>query len=267
MLISSTPGGPPLAEVPKHRISVCWRNGCRDVFQIQFAGPSIFVHFPYQPDSPGVVSRRELPPGVTHTFDVTEAALAMTRKIKYSHPSDGRAHFSQDGKIFTEIRNQAQSLDSSVGHFFSIDIAGIEHFRQCKGSLPKETVNAQFVFPGDQPVDPVHFAGFWYRTGSGLRPTGLTNPVLIDRGTGSPDPALAIAPAPDSPLSGGVLAIFARPNTSGMQLKSGDFYILFTGGFGANLADIQSPSSFLALQYPVQDISHLPSIDFDQLSG
>jgi hypothetical protein len=80
MRITSTPGGPPIAETAKHRIGIRWRFGCRDIFQIQFSGSSIFIHFPYQPNTPGVVSRRELPPGHTHTFEVTDTASAMTEE-------------------------------------------------------------------------------------------------------------------------------------------------------------------------------------------
>ena len=215
----------------------------------------------------GVVSRRELPPGNTHTFEVTDTANAMTRRVKYSHPVDGRAHFSQDGQIRTTVRNQAMRLDISVGHFFSLDVAGVELFRTCKNTVSSRTAAAQFSFPNDQPVDPLHFAGFWLKNDTGRRPTGLTNPVFVDQGTGQPSPALAIAPPPDSPLKGGVLAIFARAAPSSMEISPGNFYLLFTGGFAPNLSDANATSSFLAMQYPVEDISNLPIIDYHPESG
>jgi hypothetical protein len=261
MIMRSSLRGPPVAETSKHRIGIRWRQGCRDIFQIQFSGSSIFIHFPYQPDAVGVVSRRELPPGVSHTFEVTHAAKAMTRRVKYSHPIDGHTHFSQDGQVRTSIWNQAGRLDASIGHFFSLDIAGIASFRKCKDGLSSKTVASQFSFNSDQPVDPLHFAGFWLRGEPGRRPTGLRNPVLVDQGTGQRFPAMAIAPPQDSPLSGGVLAILARANPKSIKLGE-NFYILFTGGFAPGLSDINTDSSFLSLQYPVEDISGLPSIDY-----
>ena len=261
MVISSGPGGPPVAETSNHRVGIRWRQGCRDIFQIQFSGSSIFIHFPYQPDAVGVVSRRELPPGPNHTFEVTDTAKAMTRRVKYSHPIDGRAHFSQDGQVRTAIWNQVQRLDTSIGHFFSLDIAGVRSFRKCKEGTSTRTAASQFSFDSDRPIDPIHFAGFWLRNSSGRRPTGLRNPVLVDQGTGQRDPALAIAPPPDSPLIGGVLAIFARANPDSMGLGDNS-YILFTGGFSSDLGDPNTASSFLSLHYPVEDSSGLPSIDY-----
>ena len=267
MLITSSPGGPPIVETAKHRIGIRWLNGCRDLFQIQFHESSIFIHFPYQPDRPGVISRRELPPGTTHTFEVTDTADATTKRVKYSHPIDGHAHFSQDGQIRTTVRNQADRLDRSIGHFFSIEFGGITLFRNCKSRLSPDTAAAQFSFNSDAPVDPLHCAGYWLRGNPGKRPIGLTNPVLIDQGTGQPSPAMAIAPPSDSPLSGGVLAIFARPAASGIKVDPGDFILMFTGGFEENLADANAKSSFLAMQYPIKDIADLPIVDYERPVG
>lgn len=96
----------------------------------------IFVHFCYQPD-------------------------ATTRKVKYDHPVDGQAHFSQDGRIVTSIRNQAERLDGSTGHIFSLDIAGIRLFRKCTKRTTARTASAQITF-SLEPFDPLHVAGFWF---------------------------------------------------------------------------------------------------------
>lgn len=264
MLITSTPGGPPIVETAKHRIGISWLGGCKDLFQVQFHESSIFIHFPYQPDRPGAISRRQLPPGNTHTFDVVDTGHATTKKIKYSHPIDGRAHFSQDGQIRTTVRNQAACLNRSAGHFFSIEFGGIKQFRNCKSRLSSNTAAVQFSFSSNAPVDPLHCAGFWFKGEPGIRPTGLTNPVLIDQKTGPPTPAIAIAPPSNSPLSGGIIAISARSAANGVEVDPDDFLLMFTGGFEENLADATAKSSFLAMQYPIKDITKLPIIDYEQ---
>lgn len=93
MLLTAMPG-PPIAQASHHRIGVSWQDECRDLFQVQFHRSGIFVHFCYQPDTPGIMNRVELQPGRTHTFEVTHSADATTRKVKYDHPVDGKAHFS-----------------------------------------------------------------------------------------------------------------------------------------------------------------------------
>jgi hypothetical protein len=186
----------------------------------------------------------------------------MTKKVKYSHPLDGRAHFSQDGQIRTTVWNHAQRLDSTIGHFFSLDIAGASQFRNSKSSPSTNTASCQFSFDTDAPVDPVHFAGYWLRGPSSYRPTELMNPFILRRNDGQFIPTLVIAPPSGSPLQGGLLAISARTGFDSMKIQDGRYYLIFTGGFAENLSDENEVSSFLALQYPVEDVSALPSVDY-----
>ena len=58
-----------------------------------------------------------------------------TQKVKYTHHPDGEANFSEDGKIYTEIRSSACPFVDMEGHFFymhdSLDyyIGEVESFR------------------------------------------------------------------------------------------------------------------------------------------
>lgn len=259
MLLTPMPG-PPIVEATRHRIGVQWLNECHDLFQVQFQGSRIFIHFPYQPDAPGILRRVELPPGSTHTFDVTDTAHGTTRKIKYSHPIDGRAHFSQDDQILTTIRNQAVPLDRSVGHLFSIDIAGISLFRKCSNRVTPGTAAIQFAYNGEQAPDPLHCAGFWFKLEEG-NPEGMTNPVIVDFESG-PQRGVAIAPPGNSPLRGWVLVIFPRNAAERLAVDPSEFRLIFVGGFAADLHDTDVSSSFLAMQYPAEDISALRLVDY-----
>lgn len=265
MLVTSTSGGPPVQELPNHRISINWRSGCRDLFQIQFAKQGIFIHFRYQPDAPGFLARAEVPPGRSHTVNFGPVAHATTHKVKYSHPLDGRAHFSQTGKLVTRIWNQAEPLNSSIGHFFSLEIAGIGRFRKCAESKKIGLNGVRFSFDSDAPTDPVHFHGYWLKTETGDFPAGLGNPLTLDLADG-PKRAIAIAPPPSSPLYGGMVAIFTRSGPADMAVGEDDFRLMFTGGFANDLADRNVSSSFLAMQYPAGDISTMPLDDFVQES-
>ncbi|MGO9294314.1 MAG: hypothetical protein ACLP52_10650 [Streptosporangiaceae bacterium] len=259
MLLTAAPG-PPIAQASHHRIGVSWQDECRDLFQVQFHRSGIFVHFCYQPDAPGIMNRIELQPGRTHTFEVTHSADATTRKVKYDHPVDGQAHFSQDGRIVTSVRNQAERLEGSTGHIFSLDIAGIRLFRKCTTRTTARTASAQITF-SLEPFDPLHVAGFWFVLQPGSTAGDITNPVMVDLGTGRQQ-GLATAPPPGSQLDGGILVLFPRRATADLAVGPGEFRLIFTGGFAHGLADPSIASSFLALQYPLADISSLRLADF-----
>jgi hypothetical protein len=258
VLVTSTPGGPPIEESPLHRIGTRWKGECRDLFQVQFHKEMLFISFPYQPDEPGLVARVELPPGTSHTFELTDTADATTQRVKYSHPIDGNAHFSQTGKARTTVYNQACRLDGSVGHFFSIDISGITMFRKCRSKVP----SVQFTFDSANPVDPLHCAGYWLQLSTDIRLGTVGNPIYMDP-DGRSTQALAIAPPIGSPLSGWILAISARRGPAALIVEPGQFRLGFVGGFAANLNNISESSSFLAMQYPPGgDISELRLIDY-----
>lgn len=202
-----------------------------------------------------------MPPGDSHTFITTDTADGTTRRVKYSHPIDGRAHFSQDGQIITTIRNQADRLDQSAGHFFSVDIAGISLFRRCSNKTSKGTSMTAFSFGEGDPPDPLHCAGYWIKLNA-TNITGITQLVTAEMTDGSKQTGIVVAPPRSSPMYSGFLVIFPRPASDGLAVERGTFRLFFTGGFGANLHDVNSSSSFLAMQYPAGDISELPLVDY-----
>ena len=97
-------------------------------FQILF-GPdkSLYVNFPYFAHRKGIVAAATIPANckVMSQVDLKINGKIASHFVKYSHHPDGRAHFSQDGKIRTEIKRQ--SLDQQNGHIFSV-IKGIQAF-------------------------------------------------------------------------------------------------------------------------------------------
>ena len=54
--------------------------------------------------------------------------------VKYSHHPDGRAHFSQDGRVRTEIKKQSVPLDNVEGHLFSLHVQGLHGFEAAQES-------------------------------------------------------------------------------------------------------------------------------------
>jgi hypothetical protein len=108
------------------------------VFQIQFAkrDGSIFVSFPYFEGRTGVVSLVHWPATDTPSTLVSlePGGKVASHLVKYSHHPDGRAHFSQDGRVRTDVKKQAVPLDEIEGHLFSLHIQGIHGFEPAQES-------------------------------------------------------------------------------------------------------------------------------------
>jgi hypothetical protein len=262
MLISSAPGGPPIEEARLHRIGVCWHDECRDLFQVIFHKEAIFIEFPYQPDEPGLIARVEVPRGNTHTVELKQTGYGTTHSQKYSHPMDGNAHLSKDGKSVTTVYNQGSRLDLSAGHFFSAFFSGFSFYRRCNNKPPSE----QFVFDSADPVDPLYCAGYWLRLDGNVRASSIRNPIVIKPGDGGNNfQALAVAPPRGTRSDGWILAISARRGPDALLAEPGNFRLGFIGGFASNLGNPSEPSSFLAMQYPPGgDISDLHFTDYSR---
>jgi hypothetical protein len=103
------------------------------LFQIVCANDgSIFVPFPYYSCSSAQLTERTLEGGLKYPSDVNVSGPLTTHHVKYTHHLDGEAHFSQDGKILTKIRRQANSLGVYQGHLFTIQLQGLSDFEQVK---------------------------------------------------------------------------------------------------------------------------------------
>lgn len=250
----------PIHRREHHIITFAWKKGHVKLFRVQFTGSSIFVNFPYQPDALGLHARCTVGPGGQATIDVTDEGRKTTKKIKYSHPSDGGCHFSQDGQIVTAIRNQGPRLDDGAAHLFTVDIQGAARFVPFVRPKRGEAY-ATFADQVDEPPERIHIVGRWMPLDSDEIDRN-TNPLEVEVPVsgGYRGVFIACAPPPGSPFDGHVLLLEVHsvaPATQGV-----DFLLLFMGGFGADLADPTTPSDFLFLQYPTADVEGLESADF-----
>ena len=93
---------------------------------------SIFITFPYFSRSEGIVSLVTVPPNLKGpvNLSVLEGGKATSHLVKYSYHPDGKAQFSQDGKIYTQIRKQCPSINEIEGPFFTARIQGLSFYEQ-----------------------------------------------------------------------------------------------------------------------------------------
>jgi hypothetical protein len=107
---------------------------------------SLFVNFPYFKHRAGIVAAATIPGNrqTSSQVNLQVGGRIASHLLKYSYHPDGRAHFSQDGKVRTEIKRQSVALDKQWGHIFTVMIQGLEGFDKVDsskdtGSSPKRT--------------------------------------------------------------------------------------------------------------------------------
>jgi hypothetical protein len=93
---------------------------------------SLFVGFPYFAHSSGILS-----PVTIEKWQHTNVKISLghvglgkctSHLVKYAHHPNGKAHFSQTGKILTRIRRQSVPLKSVRGHIFTAYAQGLHDF-------------------------------------------------------------------------------------------------------------------------------------------
>ena len=122
-------------------------------FQVVFhEDGSFFISFPYFRHRTGLLSISTIPANGSRESQVNleEGGKVTSHLVKYSHHVDGRAHFSQDGKIFTAIKRQSIALDKQHGHIFSLLIQGLTALNPAGDEL-QSTKRAAIEFAMETP--------------------------------------------------------------------------------------------------------------------
>lgn len=123
------------------------------ILQIMFGKDgSLYVNFPYFKHKEGLTSLVRVPANITYPTDVelNPGGKATTHLVKYSHHPDGRAHFSQDGRVLSTVRKQSVPLTEADEHLFTIKLQGLDEFETVKPtetknrSTKRKTVNLRF---------------------------------------------------------------------------------------------------------------------------
>jgi hypothetical protein len=239
-------------------------------FQIVFGEDgSLFITFPYFRHRTGILSASAIPATGTRQSQVNleQGGKVTSHLVKYSHHTDGRAHFSQSGKIITAIKRQSIALDRQHGHIFSLIIQGLHaldvaHAVKDAGTSPKRGV-VDFQI---EPSEAIKFVGRWFDV-TKMRlnnPTPTIGPTLL---TLDPDSVQRNACLFASPLANAkhVLAVTCeRVPKLGPQPEMFMFY----GGFDPAeiMTDPTKEAGFLAFLYPLSEADkireRLGSVDY-----
>jgi hypothetical protein len=236
-------------------------------FQIVFhKDGSFFVSFPYFRHRTGLLSISSIQATGTRESHVNleHGGKVTSHLVKYSHHVSGRAHFSQDGKIFTTIKRQSIALDKQHGHIFSLLIQGLTALDAATDEL-QSTKRASIEFAMDPPPA-IKFVGRWLDVNA-MRfsnPTPTIGPVVpgLDPDGNRTDQIFTASPYANARH---VLAISCISiNALGPEPE----VFMFYGGFSPPeiMTDPARQAGFLAFLYPIGEPEELRqrlgSVDF-----
>jgi hypothetical protein len=182
--------------------------------------------------------------------------------VKYSHHPDGRAHFSQDGKVFTQIKRQSVALDQQWGHIFTVQLQGIEGFdaaddKKYFGASPKRTA-LTFDLPEESTTQTIKLVGRWFDISAlpfgGQRPSVIGPLVPAQDSQGKQQNGFLVASPYDNARH--VLLLTCEPIP---KVSSEPESLLFYGGFSPRtvMDNTSQEAGFLAFMYPVAEAENL----------
>jgi hypothetical protein len=236
----------------------------KKVLQIIFGRDgSLFVNFPYFGHRTGILAAAKIPGNGQRTSEVNfqVGGKIASHLVKYAHHPDGRAHFSQDGKIRTAIKRQSIALDRQQGHIFSVLFQGLDAFDAANdakdsGVSAKRTV-LTFELPMSADRDAMKIVGRW-SLASALtfqEPASSIGPIVPTR---DPEGQIrnAFLLASRNEHAEHVLLVTCELIPA---LNSEPHALVFYGGFDARemMDDTTREAGFLGLIYPAADAEAL----------
>jgi hypothetical protein len=258
-------------------IAVESRSKLYKVMQIHFGKKdgSLYVSFPYYKHRDGLVSLVKCPPNMEQPADVemNPGGKATTHLVKYSHHPDGRAHFSQDGRVRTIVQKQSVPLAQTNGHIFTVKIQGITEFeegRRDDESRPV-TMKRKSVYFNFGKIHPeaIKIVGRWYTKADFMK--RLVRPAPAPFFTFTTEKGITskgVLLASPFPVRGEECVMALTCEALPPLDKQRPTSITFLGGFDRPgvIDDVTKETSFLSFTYPVTDIEGLEreigSIDF-----
>ncbi|HAR94359.1 MAG TPA: hypothetical protein DCR97_00100 [Deltaproteobacteria bacterium] len=250
------------------------------IFQIHFkkSDGTIIIDFPYYKQCSGLLCKATLSDKVQYPskIDFTEGGKVTSQLVKFSYHPDGNVHFSQDRKIFTQIRKRTVPLKGAYGHFFTVQINGPQDFKiHPRGSKetfrPAKRRHLVFELP-DGFNDSLKFLGHYLHISEVAKNMVSVGKsawyIFINESTGERYPGFIIGPPLDSPFPDKVLLI--RLVMIPIMTADNSSCLTFVGGFDAHeiVTDPTKTTTFLGLLYPTEDFNvmkkRIGTVDFSQ---
>jgi hypothetical protein len=188
--------------------------------------------------------------------NLEDGGKVTSHLVKYSHHPDGRAHFSQTGKIFTAIKRQSIALETQDGHMFTLLLQGLDGLEQASSTQAINSAKRTVIDFDMQPSEASKFVARWFDV-SAMRfssPTPTIGPVVV---TLDPDGVRRTAILVASPHANAKHAL-ALSCMEIPRLGPASEVFMFYGGFDPRetMKDTNKEVGFLAFIYPVPEAEH-----------
>ena len=230
---------------------------------------SVFVMFPSFKENEGLVGKITLAAEANNTtFSLAKYGKITSHRVKYSHHPDGRAHFSQDGLVRTEIKKQSVSLAREQLHMFTVLAEGLGGF-----DAPRSSDNTpKLVFPVYGGPPGVKLVASWCDL-KNIHGTDSLSPgageIMIRFPSGQSKASWLVGPPRGNPYDRFGLLITPEEMSSEISSQSSHVgpCLSFLGGFDSRhiALDHSKDTSFLIMKYPCTSPEELrgsiPSID------
>lgn len=228
--------------------------------QIQFRrNGSLFVQFPYFSESAGILAdvRFAVSSEGASVMRLEDTGRATTHLVKYHHPPDGNAHFSQDDKIVSTIRRKSFPL-TNPGLLWELHAFGLYGFEAAsKQRVRKDRAYIPAVFTDGLP-DRLVLSGDW-RLRATVEETLIDGPgptVTIPGRRNASIKATLLGPPAGFSLDSYVLALNMGipPPVESVDRPT----MIFMGGWDSPAAANTNPGTgCLSFMYPVLDAEEL----------
>ena len=233
-------------------------SALRRIAKVSFSSDgSIYIFFPGFVKTEGIVCRAKISAGqnAETSLDLTENGHVTAHLVKYAHHPDGEAHFSQDGKVKTEVRRKSVPLSEQRGHLFSIQVQNIDSFRL----LPTPR-KEQLTLELPENTRSLKITGWRYHLSDLKSPKGHIStglPKGIQTLKGVPRVGLFVAPPEGEPFDDIVLFLAVEETQWLSEDKAP--HLIFVGGFDPTSIAINHSvdTEFLAFAYPCSDFNQL----------
>jgi hypothetical protein len=243
-----------------HTVTITCKGVRYKLFKIFFGRRGdIYINFPYYKNPNGLVGQAILKPEATTVTLDPDCSKVTSHLVKFAHHIDGETHFSQDGKVRTEIRKKALPLDKLDGHLFTVALQGVEGFEKAdivkydhKFSTKKCVVNFDVNI---LEFEALKFVAMWNPFDSVVSAISKDNkekrigPKFVRKSKdGTLFQGFMISPEPRNPFNGYMLSLglTAIPKLN----KTEETSLSFIGGFDQNIvnSDPSKDYSFLVFR-------------------
>jgi hypothetical protein len=250
-------GIPPFVRLASFNLLVNHENSPHRVAKFDIGSSSdgsIYVHFPGIKNMPGLVTvATHRPTSAEPTIvSLTEQGRVTSHVVKFAHHQSGEAHFSQSGRVRTEIRKPSVPLRAIQGHFMTIQLQGIGAFAPPR----KNDRTPAISLPLTGEVQALKIVVHW-KTARRLRFEPGSPPYRVRRPDGSVVPAAFVMPPEGTPFDDKVLTVVAEkvPWLSVGQEPT----MTMIGGFDppATMRSRHGDARFLAMMYPCESFDEL----------